>query len=224
MAQEKLLLPLIGLLLLCTFTSSFATATEEAFAFKKEDLEFARELTNKTKKMTLSEIKGKWLQLQKMLGQDRQRGNSDDSLAYFADEQNWGSSFRIFVSSSMSKNLLQSYVRQARKYNATLVFNGLPEGSWRKLSQLVTEISGDEPEIAMQIDDEAFNNFGIKAVPCLVLSKEEDVFSEQPKVTFDKITGSIGIRRALEIFAEKGQLSEIATDILDQVQEKGQAR
>jgi len=68
-----------------------------------------------------------------------------------------GVTFRIFVSNGMSKNLLKSYVKLAKKYNAILVFNGLPNGSWHKLSQLVTEISGDKPElVALQIDDEAF--------------------------------------------------------------------
>lgn len=81
----------------------------------------------------------------------------------------------------------------------------------------MTEISGDQPElVAMQIDDEAFAQFNITHVPSFVLSKEEDMFAENPKVTFDKVTGSIGIRRALEMFREKGQLKDIAAHKLQQ--------
>jgi hypothetical protein len=40
------------------------------------------------------------------------------------------------------------------------------------------------------------------------------IFSENPKVTFDKVTGSIGIRKALELFADCGQLADIAREKL----------
>jgi len=63
MAQKKLLFSLILLL----FCSSTAIAAER-FNFKKEDLEFAKDLTEKSRQMTLSGIKEKWLELQNMLG------------------------------------------------------------------------------------------------------------------------------------------------------------
>lgn len=211
MAQKKLLFSLILLL----FCSSTAIA-EERFDFKNENLEFAKDLTEKSRQMTLSGIKAKWLELQNMLGsQNRNNMGDTESLAAFNSEREWGTSFRIFVSSSMSKNLLKSYAKQAKKYNAVLVFNGLPEGSWRKLSELITEISGSRQEaIAAQIDNEAFARFNVSRVPSFVLSREEDIFSENPKVTFDKVSGSIGIGAALEIFASNGELKDIANIML----------
>jgi type-F conjugative transfer system pilin assembly protein TrbC len=209
MAKKELLFSLILLF------SSLAVAEEERFDFKSEDLEFARELTTKAKQMTLQDIKAKWLELQTMLGNHNTKNSVDESLRDFDSKHESNTSFRIFVSSSMSKNLLKSYAKFAKKYDAVLVFNGLPSGSWRKLSELVASISPDEAEpAAMQIDDEAFAKFNIKEVPSFVLAKEEDIFTENPKVTFDKVSGSIGIRAALEMFASKGELKDIAYKLL----------
>lgn len=194
---------------------------EERFNFKKDDLEFAKDLAEKSRQMTLPQMKAKWFELQNMLGMlgtsEEKDTQDNESLPDFDSEQENGTSFRIFVSSSMSKNLLKSYASRAKKYGAVLVFKGLPGGSWCKLSELVVEISGDRPElIAMQIDDEVFAQFDIKEVPSFVLSKTEDIFAENPKVTFDKVTGAIGIRRALEIFKGEGQLKDIANSKLEQ--------
>jgi type-F conjugative transfer system pilin assembly protein TrbC len=213
MAQKKLLLLLISLLFVST-----KVLADEKFEFKAEDLEYAKDLTKRTMQMNMPTIKEKWYDLQEMLGHEvnRSNGRIDAGSINDTDELTSNTSLRIFVSSSMSINLLKSYAKSAKKYNAVLVFQGLPDGSWHKLSNLVSEISGnDNAAIAMQIDDEAFNQFGITNVPSFVLAKEEDVFSENPKVTFDKVTGSIGIKKALEVFADAGQLADIARDNLE---------
>lgn len=118
----------------------------------------------------------------------------------------------LFVSSSMPLPLLKAYAAEARKYGAVLVFKGLPEGSFKKLFALVKEISGGEGEAAMQIDDEAFDRFGIVSVPAIVLSKEEDPSPLGTDVLpkFDKITGNAGIKYSLRKFAESGDLREEA--------------
>jgi type-F conjugative transfer system pilin assembly protein TrbC len=222
MAQKKLLFPLI-LLLFCG--NAIATPSKEQdetccnarFEFKKEDLEYAKDIRKRSMQMNMPTIKKKWYELQEMLGRNiNQARNSIDSGSNDdSDDLTSNTSLRIFASSSMSMNLLKSYAKSAKKYNAILVFQGLPDGSWRKLSDLVSEISGnDNNAIAMQIDDESFKQFGITNVPSFVLAKEEDVFSENPKVTFDKVTGSIGIKKALELFKDHGELAEIAQDKL----------
>ena len=123
---------------------------------------------------------------------------------------------QIFVSSSMPISLLKSYAKEAAKYNGVLVFRGLPDGSFHKLSRLVTDISGGSAEgIAMQIDDEAFKAFNIKIVPTIVLSKEASIFSEQVKGgAFDKVGGNVTIRYALELFAKEGDLKTNALELL----------
>lgn len=211
MAQKELLLPII--VLLCW---SLTAIGEETFYFKQDDLEFAQDLTAESRKMTLFDIKAKWWELQQILGKKGQNmasQNQDVTQGHYDPEESV--TFQVFVSHSMSKNLLRAYAKAAKKYGAVLVFNGLPAGSWQELSRLVTEISGDDPElVAIQINDQAFGQYGITLVPSFVLSREEEVFSENPKITFDKVAGSVSIRRALEIFAGGGELQEIASNKL----------
>jgi len=222
MAKKELLFYVI-LVLFCS--NAIATPSKEQdetccnarFEFKKEDLEYAKDIRKRSMQMNMPTIKKKWYELQEMLGRDinQARNSIDSSPSDDSDDLTSNTSLRIYVSSSMSMNLLKSYATSAKKYNAILVFQGLPDGSWRKLSDLVSEISGnDNNAIAMQIDDESFKQFGITNVPSFVLAKEEDVFTENPKVTFDKVTGSIGIKKALELFKDHGELAEIAQNKL----------
>lgn len=206
MAQKKLLCILTFLVL---YSSS--AQSNECCRFKQDDLDFSQDIATRSREMALSEMKKKWLELENMLGSNYRLGGVDNEESENYKDTELGVSFRIFVSSSMSKHLLRSYAKIAKNYGAVLVFNGLPEGSWSKLSELVNEISENDPElVAMQIDDEAFKEFDIRRVPSFVLSKEEDMFLETSKITFDKISGSIGIRRALETFRDQGELGEIA--------------
>lgn len=221
MAQEKLLPVLILLLLF-----SFNTRAEERFEFKKEDMEFAKELASQSRQISMTAIKEEWLKLQTMQqsknGENERIGQTGldellpDRMGYSEVE------LKIFVSSSMGKELLKNYLNQAKRYKATLVFNGLPGGSWRKLSELVYEVTGgDEEGVSMQIDDLAFVEYGITSVPAFVLAKEKGVFEERgddefEHPSFDKVTGNIGIRRALEEMREKGELSMLAAKILEE--------
>jgi len=228
MAQKKLLLLLV-LSLFCS--NAIATHSKETgegdknikFKFKKEDLEYAQDITKRSVQMNMPTIKKKWYDLQEMLGNDvnQSRDSIESASSDNSDDLTSNISLRIFVSSSMSINLLKSYAKSAKRYNAVLVLQGLPDGSWLKLSDLVSEISGNNNKaIAMQIDDEAFRKFGITKVPSFVLALEEDVFSENPRVTFDKVTGSIGIKKALEIFSTDGQLADLAKIKLEETQRK----
>ena len=121
---------------------------------------------------------------------------------------------------------VKNYLNQAKNYKAILVFNGLPSGSWHKLSELVYEVTGgDEEGVAMQINDLAFTEYGITSVPTFVLSKENGVFEEgagdeHQLASFDKVIGNIGIRRALEDMVAKGELSNIAAKILEEARSK----
>lgn len=152
---------------------------------------------------------------------DQEGENSRDLDLGLADylnidtDINRGASLKVFVSKSMGKNLLKIYAAEAAKYDAILVFNGLPNGSWLELSLLIQEIV-DGREVAIQIDDEAFKTYGITSVPSFVLVDEDkDLVAELAAleestraVKYDKVSGNIGIRRALEIMAAEGELAE----------------
>ena len=122
---------------------------------------------------------------------------------------------QIFVSTSMPRQLLKSYAREASRYNGVLVFRGLPQGSFLKLTDLVMDISDEKYPCAMQIDDEAFKAFSIKSVPTIVLSKPKAMFEQQAKEgQFDKVQGNLTIKAGLELFASSGNLASIARGVL----------
>lgn len=218
MAKKKLLF-VLGLML----SFSINTRAEERFEFKKEDMEFAKNLADSSRQISMSAIKEEWLKLQEM--QRNQTDQSETGLDLLTSNQRQvGAGVKIFVSSSMGKSLLKTYLMQAKAYKATLIFNGLPGGSWRKLSELVYEITGGEEEgIAMQIDDLAFAEYDITSVPAIVLQKEVSVFEQDGSDTtpvFDKVTGNIGVKRALELMVEKGELSTLAAQVLEEAKTK----
>ena len=188
-------------------------------------------------------ILAKWDELQKMIGDIADAELDDTTLADLSslplNVDLEGAELKIFVSNSMGKELLKQYVIAARKYNGILVFNGLvPDqpgygkysngktGSWVKLQELVYEITDGEPS-AIQIDDESFRKFSIQAVPSFVLVKELGIFEQrlvsssqyknedQLNQIYDKVAGNIGVRRALEIISDEGELAEYANSLLD---------
>ena len=122
---------------------------------------------------------------------------------------------QIFVSASMPRQLLKAYAREASRYDGVLVFRGLPNGSFRKLTDLVMDISDEKHPTAMQIDDEAFRAFDVKIVPTIVLVKPNAMFDEQSgREKFDKVQGNITINGALELFSNNGDLAVLARGML----------
>ena len=126
----------------------------------------------------------------------------------------------IFVSSSMPLSLLKAYAKEAKDYNGTLVFKGLPHGSFKELSKLISEIYEDYDQAQSShagsiIDDEAFAKFEVTSVPTIILAEEKECFREVGcKVTYDKLVGNIGIKAALEKFKDEGEIREVASNLL----------
>ena len=125
----------------------------------------------------------------------------------------------VFVSTSMSKQLLKNYLAEATKYGGTLVFKGLPNGSFKELIKVVTELVGennDKLSPNLQVDDEAFDMYGVISVPTIVLSKMDEYHPNQNnKVIYDKIVGNVGIKYGLEKFSESGELQKEALEYLN---------
>ncbi len=212
MAQKKLLLPLVLLLLL----GSGAKA-EEKFEFSKSDLEFASSISQIARQSSMSAIKEKWQELLAMRGisEANQKGLNVSGDTELDSASKLSSSLKVFVSSSMPKELLKNYLEQAKKYNVTLVFRGLPDGSWRKLSELIYELTdGRDEGASIQLDDIAFSKYSVTSVPTFVLVKEKDVFeaggNADDEGQFDKVSGNIGIKRALELMVSGGDNQDIA--------------
>ena len=217
MAQEKLLLALAVLILVFLAASSKAEERMELLAehVAEADRDRLKGLIEKSQEIVMSTIAEKYRELL-MLRQQRDGVIENKNLT---GSGGLGHNYRdlvllkVFISSSMSPELLKTYVRQAKRYGGVLVFNGLPDNSWVKLNKTVTEIVGNEEGVGIQIDPEEFDRFNIKTVPAFVLFKEDNRVTytskeaEENKVIYDKVTGNIGIETALRLFAEKGELS-----------------
>ena len=187
-----------------------ATAqASEQFKLKQKDLDFAEDLTwaeslaSQSKKQAMENIRKHCVAGGKCLAE--QPEESDISM-------------QVFVSSSMGKELLKRYVAQAKYYQVPLILRGLPGESWRELAKLIYSITkGEEDGVLIQIDDLAFDNFAIKSVPSFTLARSVDVFASSGERTqiYDRVTGNIGIKRALEIIAKEGDLKDEAMSILE---------
>lgn len=217
MAKIELLHVLGILLLVLCLISDLNTSFAESCQFEKTNMDLAKTIAVRSRQMGMDAIKKKWLELKNM-----ENSKSDNGIEFTTQEfgQN---ALRVFVSHSMGKSLLKSYIAGARRYGAILVFKGLPNGSWRELSDLIYEITEGE-RAAIELDDIAFSKYGIVSVPSFIFSKEEDVFdldrddSNISDSSYDKIVGNIGIRRALEEIAASGDLSDDANRILGRLQ------
>jgi len=180
-----------------------ASAAQERFEFKEADLKWAESIASQSKQQAMENIRRKCVAGGQCLAE--QTGESDIFM-------------QIYVSSSMGKELLKRYVAQAKYYQVPLILRGLPGESWRELAKLIYIITKEQEDgVLIQIDDLAFDNFAIKSVPSFILARSVDVFasSGEKAQIYDRVTGNIGIKRALEIIAKEGELKDEAMSILE---------
>jgi len=177
-----------------------------------DDQQWVSDLANDAKMMV-------WQDLQAQFAAQEQL-EIDIGLKASDQQQKQLSGLYIFVSSSMPKPLLRSYFEQANIYGGTLVFKGLPNGSFQQLIQLVTELVGEQDEdltiASCQIDDQAFARFNIEQVPTIILVAESEYAPNQSsKISYDKMTGNVGIKYAMEQFSQSGELHNKALEHLN---------
>jgi type-F conjugative transfer system pilin assembly protein TrbC len=218
--KEKLLqfLKIIGRIffLLALLKASYSWASEN-INFTSEDRKWAEDLSDQAINMVWEDLAGKFNQQQQL-----EEDNKIITGSKPARRQTSG--LYIFVSSSMPKSLLKSYLSEAAHYKGVLVLKGLPNSSFKELTKLVVELSddpkaGDHGNIDLpagfQIDDQAFEEFLVTNVPCVVLVKAQNYIANQTNIPiFDKITGNLGIKYALEQFSSSGELASQATEHL----------
>lgn len=118
----------------------------------------------------------------------------------------------VFVSSTMPIEILKQYAQEAHKYSAKLVFRGVPDGSFMQFVELVHNIYDEEFPVAIQIDNLAFEYYEVTSVPTIVLS-EISHYSNKERPKFDKISGVVRIKYAIEKFSENGVMSNYARDL-----------
>jgi len=182
-----------------------------------EDLNFATELQKSSTAMVWQNLKEIFVQATQL-----ETGSNPNLPNTTLTKQE--SELYVFVSTSMPKPLLKAYAQEAKKYGGVLVFKGLPNGSFKELAVLVGELNTGSIDAAsdtslpgMQIDDEAFDRFEVSAVPTIILSTTSEYQPHQTtQVIYDKITGNVGIKYALEQFSSSGTLAKEATERLDE--------
>lgn len=220
MAQEKLLLVLAALIPMFLMANNNAETGEGLLAehVAEADRDRLKGLIEESREIVMSTIAEKYRELL-MLRQQRDGVIENKDLTGSGGlGRNYRDSvtLKVFVSSSMSTELLKTYVKEARRYGGVLVFNGLPGNSWVKLNNMIMEIVEDQEGVGIQIDPEEFDRFNIKMVPAFVLIKEAEWITgtskqmAEDRVIYDKVTGNIGTEAALRLFAEQGELGAMA--------------
>jgi type-F conjugative transfer system pilin assembly protein TrbC len=217
MAQKKLLFMVAVVIFILFLVNTNAEAKAELLVehVAEKDKNYFKDIAHESQAIVMSTIAEKYREL--LMLRQQQDGlaehNSLTDLDELGRKYRDSVTLKIFVSSSMSTELLKTYVKEARHYGGVLVFNGLPGNSWVKLNKTVMEIVEDQEGVGIQIDPEEFDRFNIKTVPAFVLIKEADWITGtseemvEDRVIYDKVTGNIGIETALRLFAEKGELS-----------------
>jgi conjugal transfer pilus assembly protein TrbC len=120
------------------------------------------------------------------------------------------SSILIFVSFSMPKQSLETYLRDAKKINASVVIRGLIDNSFQKTAQRMAELIRDS-DGGVELNPIWFKRFGIEKVPAIVAVAEGSrCFSKNTcdkKNDFDVITGDISLSYALHTFSNENKLT-----------------
>ena len=220
MAQKKLLFMVAVVIFILFLVNTNAEAKAELLVehVVEKDKNYFKDIAHESQAIVMSTIAEKYREL--LMLRQQQDGLAEHNSLTDLDEQGRNyrdsSTLKVFVSSSMGKELLKTYVKEARSYGGVLVFNGLPDNSWVKLNNMIMEIVEDQEGVGIQIDPEEFDRFNIKTVPAFVLIKEADWITGtseemvEDRVIYDKVTGNIGTEAALRLFAEQGELGAMA--------------
>ena len=181
----------------------------------EEDAKWAADLTSSSIDMMWQNLKSKFESQEQLEIKTGFKSNSDE-----VRERQFAGLY-IFVSTSMPKPLLKSYLQEANKYGGVLVLKGLPQGSFKELTKFVIDLTGNNGNLQdiaanIQIDDEAYERFKVVSVPTIVLSKEDDYHPNQTAIfQFDKMVGNVGVKYSLEEFSKSGELKVQALGYLN---------
>lgn len=124
--------------------------------------------------------------------------------------------FYMFASFGLSDNILRQMIDYAKTYNGTIVLRGLENNSFKSTAEHIQKLVNEDEEAAIIIDPILFTKFEIKQVPAYVIVKQEACATQMScSNSYDKISGNITPKFALEKFIEKGELSNKAAKILE---------
>lgn len=154
----------------------------------------------------------------------------DKTLQFLGLDPEGSSGVYIFVSWSMPKEMLRSYVIEAMWSGATLVFRGVPPGIPLAtfLTQNLRELVYNKGSSAnISIDPRLYDAFGVTKVPTIVFATDRSNFDckgyqyvefkaetgdtlryeacpPMDSAKFDKMEGAVTLKYALDTFIENG--------------------
>lgn len=105
----------------------------------------------------------------------------------------------VFISLSMPRASLERLFAQAERAGAVLVLRGLVKESWRETGAALHPLLARH-RVALQIDPQAFDRYGIAAVPSMVLRKRQAacVGGTCPEAAaFVRVSGDVSLDYAL---------------------------
>ena len=102
---------------------------------------------------------------------------------------------QVFVSFSMPTHLLEETLSESARLHIPAILNGLVDNSMPKTMKQIEVLSKTVPNLNLQIDPTAFERFGIRQVPALVVDNGHD---------FDVLYGNLSLREGLMRIAGNG--------------------
>lgn len=110
-------------------------------------------------------------------------------LGLLATSAHCTTQYRVFISFSMPKHLLEETIEDASRHGIPVMLNGFYNDSMRETAAKIFELSKKNPALSLQIDPTAFERYHINQVPALVADDGHHM---------DVVFGNITIERGLD--------------------------
>jgi type-F conjugative transfer system pilin assembly protein TrbC len=147
---------------------------------------------------------------------EKSQGMINESLnisGHSKDNNQVSTDFLIFASFSLGEKNLENLIKLASNYNGVVILRGFKNGNIKETAAFLSKFSSDKEGIL--IDPNLFIECQVTKVPTFVLTKPCDQgLQVNCQAIFDKLTGMVSPRYALEKFSEKGELKEFAKERL----------
>lgn len=112
-----------------------------------------------------------------------------------------------FVSLGIPEEGLLPMLQDARRFGIPATLRGLLDNDFRKTASVMFELSKKDKGAGVQIDPTLFQQYGIKAVPALVVTCKDK---------YDVLYGSLPVQQALEEVKRRGDCAATAAKLLQE--------
>jgi type-F conjugative transfer system pilin assembly protein TrbC len=147
---------------------------------------------------------------------EKSQGVINESLGISHDKVHGNKSytdFLIFASFSLGEKNLENLIKLASNYNGAVILRGFKNGSFKETAAFLSKFSQDKEGVL--IDPNLFIEYEIIKMPTFVLTKPcNEGLQASCKTVFDKLTGMVSPRYALEKFSSSGELAREAKERL----------